>query len=57
MKWKSSFSQKDFHLNEPSSYGKNIKEKGKLLKDMKENFENQDIQIIETKKRDGSLAD
>ena len=49
MKWKSSFLQKDFHLSEPSSYGKNIKEKGKLLKDMKENFENQDIQILETK--------
>ena len=30
-------------------YSKNIKEKGKLLKDMKENFENQDIQILETK--------
>ena len=49
MKWKSSFSQKDFHLSEPLSYGKNIKEKGKLLKDMEENFENEDIQILETK--------
>ena len=49
MKWKSSSLQKDFHLSEPSSYGKNIKEKGRLLKDVKENFENQDIQIPETK--------
>ena len=40
MKWKSTFSQKDFHLSETSSYGKNIKEKGKLIKDMKGNFVN-----------------
>ena len=42
-------SQKAFHFSKPTLYGKYIKEKGKLLKDMKENFENQDFQILKTK--------
>ena len=47
--WNGKVSQKAFHFSKPTLYGKYIKEKGKLLKDMKENFENQDFQILKTK--------